>query len=149
MDGRSVPAEMVEAGAGSLYSLLLGHDAFDLAVIEKEGHTRVTLRGRELDLLVESEQERNARLVAGDALVPRAHTIKSQMPGIVTRILVREGEDVPAGCALLILEAMKMENEVRALHPGIVESILVVKGQTVNGGDELVRLSQPEPLPPM
>jgi len=140
IDGDLVRADMVEAGGSSLYSLLLDHEAFDLAVVEKDGCMQVTVNSRLLELVVESEQERNARLVAGDASQPRAHTIKSQMPGVVTRILVREGEEVRAGSALVILEAMKMENEVRALHAGVVQRILVSEGQTVNGGDELVRL---------
>ena len=65
-------------------------------------------------------------------------TVKSQMPGIVTRVLVEEGAEVEAGQSLLILEAMKMENEIRCAAAGTVEKILVSEQQTVNGGDPLV-----------
>jgi len=138
VDGDPVSADLRGAGGNSLYSMILDGRSYDVAVVRKEDVHQVTVRARQLDLLVESEQQRNARLLAGASGASRAHTVKSQMPGIVTRTLVREGEEVEAGTPLLILEAMKMENEVRAIHAGTIQRLLVKQGQTVNGGDDLV-----------
>jgi biotin carboxyl carrier protein len=57
--------------------------------------------------------------------------VKAPIPGLVTRILAEAGEKVQAGQTLLILEAMKMENEIRAPFDGVLRSIPVSAGQTV------------------
>ncbi|MDX2040449.1 MAG: acetyl-CoA carboxylase biotin carboxylase subunit [Acidobacteriota bacterium] len=64
----------------------------------------------------------------------------SPMPGVVLKILVSEGQQVSAGDALLILEAMKMEQTIRAAADGVVESIKVQTGQVVSPGDVLVQV---------
>ena len=60
------------------------------------------------------------------------------MPGTILDIKVSEGAAVTAGQVVLILEAMKMENEISAPADGIVASISVVKGASVNSGDTLM-----------
>jgi len=67
-------------------------------------------------------------------------TIRAQIPGRVVRLWVAEGDVVDAGQRLLAIEAMKMENEVRAPHAGTVESIAVEPGSSVELRDELLRL---------
>ena len=62
------------------------------------------------------------------------------MPGIVREVRVAPGDPVAAGDALLILEAMKMENEIRAALDGVVKTVHVAGDQTVNKGDPLVTL---------
>jgi biotin carboxyl carrier protein len=68
------------------------------------------------------------------------------MPGIVREIRVTPGEEVPAGHPLLILEAMKMENEIRTQRAGRVAKIGAGPGDTVEGGAVLVEL-EPHPAP--
>ena len=67
-------------------------------------------------------------------------TVKALMPGRVVRILVEQGESVRKGAGLLILEAMKMENEIQAPADGTVEELFVSSGQTVEAGADLVRI---------
>ena len=62
------------------------------------------------------------------------------MPGRVVEILVQEGEEVTAGQGVLVLEAMKMENEIRAEHDGTITKIHVQPGQAVEGGDPLFEM---------
>jgi biotin carboxyl carrier protein len=62
------------------------------------------------------------------------------MPGIVVEVLVAEGETVEEGQPLLILEAMKMQNEIRAAGPGVVDGLHVSKGEAVAAGARLVSL---------
>lgn len=69
-----------------------------------------------------------------------ATIIESPMPGNIWKIEVKEGQVVKAGDVLLILEAMKMENEIMAPVDGVVASIHVAEGAAVNGGDILVSL---------
>jgi biotin carboxyl carrier protein len=66
--------------------------------------------------------------------------IKALMPGRIARVIVSQGESVRKGAGLLVLEAMKMENEIQAPSDGVVEAIFVEAGQTVEGGAELVHI---------
>ena len=60
------------------------------------------------------------------------------MPGIILSVLVKEGDTVGAGDAILVLEAMKMENEIHAPRDGKVKKILVSEGAEVRAGSELI-----------
>lgn len=68
-------------------------------------------------------------------------SVTAPMPGTILRLLVKPGDQVAANQPLLILEAMKMENEIVADHDGTVEELFVTHGATVNAGDPLLRLS--------
>jgi biotin carboxyl carrier protein len=67
--------------------------------------------------------------------------VNALMPGRVVRILVSKGDVVRKGAGLLILEAMKMENEIQAPADGTVEELFVTSGQTVEAGAELVKIT--------
>jgi len=66
--------------------------------------------------------------------------VPAYMPGRVVEILVQAGESVQAGQGLIVLEAMKMENEIQAEREAVVKRVLVTAGQTVEGGDLLFEL---------
>jgi propionyl-CoA carboxylase alpha chain len=78
------------------------------------------------------------------ASASQRETANSPMPGQVLRILVQEGQQVKTGDALVVLEAMKMEQTIRTTINGVVQSILVVTGQVVAPGQKLVQISAPE-----
>jgi biotin carboxyl carrier protein len=70
------------------------------------------------------------------------------MPGLVTKVLVSGGERVVAGTGLVVLEAMKMENQLTAPGKGVVRRVAVQAGQTVEKGQVLVELEEgPSPSP--
>lgn len=140
LDGVETLADLRPAGGGSLWSLLLGTKSCEVSVAKTDDGLRMNLRGATFDARVESEQRRNARALAGQDSAPKASVVKASMPGIVTKVLVAPGDAVEKGRPLLIVEAMKMENEVRAEAAGVVAEIAVAAGRTVNGGDVLVRL---------
>jgi glutaconyl-CoA decarboxylase len=79
-----------------------------------------------------------AAVPAGPKRQARAGSVSALMPGKIIAVRVKEGESVAAGDVLLILEAMKMENEILAPKAGIVRSLPVVPGNNVNKGDLLV-----------
>ncbi|HYC92846.1 MAG TPA: acetyl-CoA carboxylase biotin carboxyl carrier protein subunit [Thermoanaerobaculia bacterium] len=68
-------------------------------------------------------------------------TVKALMPGRVARVLVAKGDTVRKGTGLLILEAMKMENEIQAPADGTVDELFVEPGQTVEAGADLVHIA--------
>ena len=69
---------------------------------------------------------------------PGPHEVRAPIPGRVVSVPVAEGDEVKTGQPLVILEAMKMENQICAEGPGRVERILVAPGATVEGGQTLV-----------
>jgi glutaconyl-CoA/methylmalonyl-CoA decarboxylase subunit gamma len=87
-----------------------------------------------------------ARQVARPASAPApvregAETIAAPMPGTIVDILVQAGAQVKSGQTLIILEAMKMQNEIHATHDCTVAEVQVAKGASVNAGDVLIVLS--------
>ena len=105
------------------------------AVSTREGAS-LQIGGRGIDVQV-SDCRNAARIAANEV---EAGIVAVPMPGTVVRILVTEGEKVETGTPLIVVEAMKMENEFKAKAPGIVQTIHVKTGQTVDGGDELISL---------
>ena len=67
--------------------------------------------------------------------------VKALMPGRVVRVLVAKGDSVRKGAGLLILEAMKMQNEIQSPADGVVDEVFVTDGQTVENGAELMHIS--------
>jgi biotin carboxyl carrier protein len=63
------------------------------------------------------------------------------MPGIISEVKVREGQQVELGDTIVVIEAMKMENPIRAPRSAIVSAVKVAKGQEVQGGAVLVEFS--------
>ncbi len=82
-----------------------------------------------------------ARRRRGDDEMGSGGVVKALMPGRVVRVLVAEGDTVRKGAGLLILEAMKMENEIQAPADGTVDKLFVEPGQTVESGAELLHIS--------
>jgi biotin carboxyl carrier protein len=78
---------------------------------------------------------RTRRAVAGAEAGPQK--IKAAMPGKIVRILVSEGDDVEAGQGVIVMEAMKMQNEMKSPKAGRVQKVLTAEGSTVNAGDTL------------
>ena len=70
--------------------------------------------------------------------------IRAMMPGRIARVSVRKGDSVQKGTSLLVLEAMKMENDIQALADGVVDALFVEAGQTVESGAELAHLTPNE-----
>ena len=74
----------------------------------------------------------------GEAKVKKGAKVKSQMPGKILRVNIKAGDAVKKGQGLMVMEAMKMENEIKASQDGIVKEIKVTEGQAVETGAELV-----------
>jgi biotin carboxyl carrier protein len=81
-----------------------------------------------------------AQQSAGGRSSRRSKKVTAYMPGRVVAVLVQEGETVTAGQSVLVLEAMKMQNEILAEHDGVVSKIFAAPGQAVEGGDPLFEM---------
>lgn len=94
--------------------------------------------GRRVDIEIQDPRKYRRRGAGGDGDGPK--TIQAQMPGKVVELLVSPGEAVEAGQALLVVEAMKMQNEVRAPKAGAVAEVLVEAGDAVAAGQAMLRV---------
>jgi biotin carboxyl carrier protein len=103
------------------------------------GRWAIAANGEWRDVEVVDERTRYIRsLAAAEAKPAAAHVIKAPMPGLVVRVEVDPGQAVATGAGVLVLEAMKMENELRAAAGGTVRAVRVQAGQAVEKGQVLV-----------
>ena len=141
VDGEPHPADVTATEDGGLLNLLIDSQSVTYAARFESGAALLSFHDREVRVPIEDERGRLARLATGGGRAAAASSdIKSVMPGVVKEILVAEGDPVAAGQALLILEAMKMENEIRAPRDGVVARFHVQAGQAVDKGALLVGL---------
>ncbi|HVT57360.1 MAG TPA: biotin/lipoyl-containing protein [Thermoanaerobaculia bacterium] len=130
-------------GQGSLYlySLRIGGAQHEIAVSAlSSGVYRVSSREGAFLVEVADPLAYLAAQSAGGKGTKRRQQVTAYMPGRVVAILVAEGEEVAAGQGVLVLEAMKMQNEIQAEQQGTVRRLLVEPGQSVDGGDPLFEL---------
>ena len=133
IDGRGVDADAVEIALG-VYSLLIDGQSIEVRVENFASKLRVTVGGREYEAVVRDPREWK-RSSGGAAELEGRAQIMAPMPGKVIRLLVSMGDAVEAGQGLVVVEAMKMQNEIRSPKSGKVEKLAVTEGQTVNAGD--------------
>jgi biotin carboxyl carrier protein len=138
--GRTYVAELRRIGRSAVYSLLVGARSCEVGAWMDRDRWRLELRGAAFVARVETDLEHAARVLDRSLLTRGAAEVRANMPGFVTRVLVAPGDEVTRGTPLMIIEAMKMENEIVAEGPGTVAEIAVAERQTVNNGDVLVRI---------
>lgn len=124
IDGEAV-AYAFEPVSENYFSLLI--DGRSLPVVVEDvpgGGLRVTIAGRQVDVAVQDEKALLLeRFGLNEAAGPPEHVVRAPMPGLVLNVLVEPGQAVRAGDGLLVLEAMKMENELRAHTDGVVKAL--------------------------
>ncbi len=104
------------------------------AILEKQGAASATKEAAPTAVEKETPAQPSAP-VAG------AETVEAPMPGNIVNVAVKVGDQVKKGQLLVVLEAMKMENEIVAARDGQISSVNVSKGDAVNPGDVLVQIS--------
>ena len=145
VDGEAHPVDIAEVQGAGLYSLLVDGNSHAYAARFEDGDAVLSFHDREVQLRIEDERTRLAHEATGGARRGGGPAeVKSVMPGVVKELRVAEGDSVAEGQPLLILEAMKMENEIRATHEGVVETIHVEPGAAVDKGALLVTMGAAE-----
>jgi len=131
----------VDTGEG-LYSLLSDGKSYQLYVSRTpEGGFRVMIWRHRFDMKVLTEREWRLQKVAPkQATATGRMTISAPMPGLVKGVHVAEGDEVKSGQRLVVLEAMKMENDINAPREGRVSQVHIETGQVVEGGKPLITL---------
>jgi biotin carboxyl carrier protein len=146
LDGAPVEAQLTAVPGTPLYQLRLGDASWTVAAEELDpaGRWALDVLGERIEVTVEDAGAPAARAPAGAARRPVAAggaTLEAPMPGLVVRVAVSVGERVEAGAGLVVVEAMKMENELRAPQSGVVTAVHVAAGAAVEKGAPLVTLA--------
>ena len=130
-----VDARLTDRG---IVSLLIEGLSYDVDVADEDGRFVVDVRGERYEVGVEEEGRYIIRTRGGAATAHGGQVIKAPMPGRVTHVSVAVGDAVAPGTPLLVIEAMKMENEFKAAGAGTVTEVRIQAGQAVNPGDVLI-----------
>jgi biotin carboxyl carrier protein len=140
LDGLAVQADVIEIDAHTL-SLLLGGQSYEVRITPSpEGVLKLQAGLQEFTAEVADPRAWRGRRHSALEAAGRQQ-ILAPMPGKVVRLLVRAGDKVEAGQSLLVVEAMKMQNEIRSPKGGSVERLNVKEGQPVNAGEVLCIVS--------
>jgi pyruvate carboxylase subunit B len=146
VDGRPVAAALEAVPGGPVRSLLVDGASYRVvATSVARGRWRLQLRGERFEVEVVDERTRQIRaLIAAGAPAAGPKPVRAPMPGLVVRVEVAVGDRVRPGQGLVIVEAMKMENELRAEAVGRVTVVHVAPGQTVERDQVLIDLAADE-----
>lgn len=143
VDGERLEAHWAPVPGTPLIHLLLGKDSWTIACQQLEGRRwALGAVGERFELEVQDDRAKQIEALTGQGRKPTlGGIVKAPMPGLVVRVEVTQGQVVAAGEGLVVVEAMKMENELRASHSGLVEQVHVSAGDRVEKGAPLVTLS--------
>ncbi len=134
LDGREVEVDAVLARPDVL-SLRIGNQAFEVKCERVAGDMHLWVGRARFAVEVRDPRSLRGRVRAVDDHGPKKLT--APMPGKIVRVLVSQGDGVEAGAGVLVVEAMKMQNEIKSPKKGTIQKILVGEGAAVNAGDVL------------
>jgi biotin carboxyl carrier protein len=135
LDGLDGQADIQEIGPG-VYSILLGARSFEVKIEYGESGYWAVVNGRRYQVAVRDPR----RLARGEAALAAAGPLKvtAPMPGKVVRVMVEAGQAVASGQGLVVVEAMKMQNEIKSPKAGVVKAVQVQQGGSVSAGQTML-----------
>ena len=143
VDGKRMTARLEDISGTPLQLLTVGerHERVHARRGSDRSSIELSIGGFRLSLEALDERTRVIRELSGASGKPKgpAH-LMAPMPGLIVRVTVKEGEPVRAGQGLVVMEAMKMENELRATADGIVKRVVAAPGTAVEKGALLLEL---------
>ena len=132
VNGKTYQVDFVSVSGQPVYSLIADGKSHEAFVRESDEGWQVLLRGRLYPVNVEDEREKRLRAAAGGGVAETGEFhLKAPMPGLVVAVPVEEGQQVKKGQVLIILESMKMQNELKSPRDGAVSRIKVKQGESV------------------
>ena len=143
INGKPVNADTIKL-APNKYHVIIDHQSYNIELLEKSenGKTmRILVNGIKQEIAIKDKYDALLSQLGMDKLMTaKNNNIKAPMPGLVLRIIANVGDHVKKGDALLVLEAMKMENVIKADGEGIVKRIAVEPKQVVEKNTLLIEL---------
>ena len=124
-----------------VFSVILDGKSYESFVYQGEEDWEVLIRGRQYQVKIEDEREKRLKAAAGGGVAEGGEFhLKAPMPGLVVSVLVEEGQEVKKGQVMLILESMKMQNELKAPRDGVIGRVRVKAGESVEQKQSMLSL---------
>ena len=141
MDGKKVAADFVKIGADKFH-VLFNDGSYTIELLSKSETAKeiaIAVNGKKQTISMKDEFDELLRQLGMDNLnQKKMNEVKAPMPGLVLRVMVNEGDAIQKGDALIVLEAMKMENIIKATGEGVVKKIIVQTKQAVEKNQVLM-----------
>ena len=132
VDGRVYEIDFESVSGQPVYSLIVNGRSHESYIYQGDDNWQVLLHGRLYPVTVEDEREKRLRAAAGGGVAETGEFhLRAPMPGLVVAIPLAEGQEVKRGQVILILESMKMQNELKAPRDGSVARLRVKPGDHV------------------
>ena len=132
VDGKVYEIDFESVAGQPVYSLIVDGRSHESYIYQGDDNWQVLIRGRLYPVNVEDEREKRLRAAAGGSVAETGeYHLRAPMPGLVVAIPVTEGQSVKRGQVILILESMKMQNELKAPRDGTIGRIRIRPGETV------------------
>lgn len=145
VNGQRHRIDFRQMAEGGPLSLLIDNRSLEAIVDERDDAWEVLLHGELYTVQVQDERSYRLAQARGKLLdETEAVVIRSPMPGLILDVLVDEGDHVDDGQTVVILESMKMENELRSARNGVVTQVRVAKGDSVEKNQDLVTIGDHE-----
>jgi biotin carboxyl carrier protein len=142
VDGEAIPVDFLSIDRAAAFSLLLDNHSYEVLVNEEGNEYQVLVLGHLFTVRVEDERARRLAQASRGFLPGSGEIqIKAPMPGLIVAVPVTEGQVVKRGDVLVVLESMKMENELKAPRDGIVSTVRVQVHQNVEQSQTLVTIN--------
>jgi biotin carboxyl carrier protein len=139
LDGEPYTVDFTAIGSQPVYSLLINGRSLEAHAAPREDGWQILLHGKMFEARVEDEQAIRVRALAHPAAEnPGEYQLRAPMPGLAVGIPVAVGDTIAKGTTLVILESMKMQNELRSQKDGVVQEIRISPGQTVEQNQVLI-----------
>lgn len=141
VDGKVYEVDFESVSGQPVYSLIVDGRSHESYIYQGEENWQVLLRGRLYPVTVEDEREKRLRAAAGGGVAETGEFhLRAPMPGLVVAVPVTEGQEIKKGQVILILESMKMQNELKAPRDGTIGRIRVKAGETVEQRQTLLSM---------
>ncbi len=141
LDGKDIAFDMIEINKTS-FNVIKDNKSYNVEIVNHnavEKSFQIKVNQTIYNLTIKDKYDELLHQLGLDkAMVSKVSNIKAPMPGLVLNILVEEGQEIKKGDALIVLEAMKMENILKSPTDGVVKKVSVKKGVAVEKGQILI-----------
>jgi acetyl/propionyl-CoA carboxylase alpha subunit len=132
LDGEAINASLKQSLDQTIYSIIVDNQSYDVRIYPGEDFYTVEVGGEIYEITVEDERtHRLAGLKSSLGAMTGEYVLKAPMPGVVVDVPVTEGQEVTKGKTVVVLESMKMQNELKSPRDGKIHAVRVAKGDRV------------------
>lgn len=136
-DGKPIHADLIKVSGG--FNLIIQSRSYLVSLASTNSHYDVQIDGKFFQIELISDLKKAQKKLRGEELSGSSDVV-AKMPGKIVKVLIKVGDEVHDGQSVIIMEAMKMENELKALSKGKIKTIRVKEGDSVEAGTLLVEM---------